>query len=152
MIDEQIRSYYACEVKNTSHGKAELIEDEGFGDSYNFIKEVLLLIAKDHSFLITILEATEDHSVIEKLVEPIVSILYENLIEGDEFHKDITKIIIGIHEEELSGRKLSWLRQKIQEHYLHRIEYRHYANAVVRNTLINICEDQAVFPIPKTES
>lgn len=72
-------------------------------------------------------------------------------MEGDEFYKDITKIVIDIQEEELSGAKLSWLKQEIIERYLHRAEYRHYASLAVRNTLINICEDEPTYGIPRSE-
>lgn len=81
-----------------------------------------------------------------------MNILYENLVEGDDFHKDITKIIIGIQEEELSGKKLSWLKQQIIETYLNRVEYRHYACLVVRNTLINICEEEPQYGIPHVQA
>lgn len=57
MIDEQIKTYYCSEVRNISHGHGQLLEDEGFGDCYNFVKEVLLLVARDHKFLITVLES-----------------------------------------------------------------------------------------------
>lgn len=70
MIDEQIRGYYASEVRNISQGQGRLLDDEGFGDCYNFVKEVLLLISKDPAFLVTVLENApkESQLSISKLI------------------------------------------------------------------------------------
>lgn len=82
----------------------------------------------------------------------MVNIIYENLIDGDEFYKDITKIVIEVQEDEMEGKKLSWFKQKIQEMYLHRLEYRHYSASVARKTLLNIAQEPAVYSIPRLDT
>ncbi len=76
MIDEQIKVYYGCEVKNLTLQKGVLVEDEGFGDCYNFIKEALLLISKDPGFLLKLIDQNADRADAAKLIHPFVNILY----------------------------------------------------------------------------
>lgn len=99
MIDEQIKQFYSLEVGSNTHEQGQIVEDDGFGDCYNFVKEVLILTSKDSDFLIKVIEKEEDRELASRLIDPIVNVFYENLVEGDEFFKDITKIIIGIQEE-----------------------------------------------------
>jgi hypothetical protein len=76
---------------------------------------VLLLVSKDSKFLMTLMDANEDRELAKKLIYPVVNIIYENLIDGDEFFKDITKIVIQVQEDEMEGKKLSWFKQQVQE-------------------------------------
>lgn len=150
MIEEQIKAYYACEVRNYS-GQGVLIEEEGFGDCYNFVKEVLLLISKDPKFLMGLLDSNQDRDLAAKLIDPVVNVLYENLIDGDEYFKDITRIVIAVQEDEMEGRKLSWFKQQLQEAYLHRLEYRHYSASVARKTLLNIAQEPSAYSVPRLD-
>lgn len=62
---------------------------------------MLLLVSQSPAFLMSVLEAAskEDQPFVLTLIEPIVNVLYENLVEGDEFYKDITKMVIDVQEE-----------------------------------------------------
>jgi hypothetical protein len=74
-----------------------LLEDEGFGDVYTFVKEVVLILSKDPYLMMILIEKNQNNSNIESftsLAKVIVSCMYENIVDDDVFNKDLIKIII----------------------------------------------------------
>jgi uncharacterized protein YaiI (UPF0178 family) len=72
------------------------LEDEGFGDSCFYIKEILLSLAKDPELMLTIIRRHHALSLkdnLESIVKAIVHSMYDNIVDDDIYNKDVFVIL-----------------------------------------------------------
>lgn len=80
-------------------GTKILLEDEGFGNCYIFIKETILGFAKNPDLC---LAAIKKHSSWQKthnfigVVRIIITSMYENVVDDELTHKDILYFMKGV--------------------------------------------------------
>jgi hypothetical protein len=88
-IEDSIRSYHSLTIE-IREPRAELLKDEGFGNCYNFIKDVVIGISTSILLGKKIVYLAEDQST---LVNLIIQNFYENIETNDPYLKDITKLM-----------------------------------------------------------
>lgn len=66
-IEDSIRSYHALSIE-IKDPKAELLKDEGFGNCYNFIKDVIIGISTNTALGMKIIYLAEEQSTLVKLI------------------------------------------------------------------------------------
>ena len=95
-IDEKINSYFEIWVESQKNGK--ITNDDGFGNCYNFVKDIVLTICKDVTLGFKIL-SKGDENFTNDMIGIYLNILYENFCESDPYSKNITKFIILVVKE-----------------------------------------------------
>lgn len=88
-IEESIRSHHSLSIE-IRQPKAELLKDEGFGNCYNFIKDVIVGISMQIDLGRQVIFLAQDQS---SLIHLVIHSFYENVETNDPFLKDVIKLI-----------------------------------------------------------
>ena len=94
-----MRNYHRNFIHLNSTGKAKdeandkiLLEDEGFGNCYTFIKEVILALAKNKQLCMILIRKHQNekkHESLLGIIKIIVGSMYENIVNDEIFEKDV---------------------------------------------------------------
>ena len=85
-----------------------LFEDEGFGDCYIFIKDVILTLAKRQDIMLAMIHKHNNWSTtvsFEGVSKVIVESMYENVVDDEISHKDILRLLNGIIMQIVSSKQ-----------------------------------------------
>ncbi len=142
--------------KHTDHAEQyqeekRLFEDEGFGDVYTFVKEVLLTLSKDPYLMMVLVDKHMNHSSLDSLVplaKAIANSMYENIVDDDVFNKDLLKIIAFCLKKEIADKKhyfeINFHEENFSQLILHEViergEIKSYAKQLIKNTLLEIAK------------
>lgn len=78
-----------------------LLEDQGFGNSYIFIKDIVLLLSKTPQLCLKIIQKHNGWSNVQTfdgIVKVLTNSMFENIVDEDLSHKDILYFLDGILE------------------------------------------------------
>lgn len=127
-----------------------LFENEGLGNCYIFIKDVILGLSKDYRIVLALLKkhnTWQDIQSFEGVARVIVDSMFENVVDDDIGHKDILRLIDGIMGELVSPiRKIeeltfsSGLLVHVIRVMTERAEFHSYAAHIVRGTLLELAK------------
>ena len=144
--------------KKFDHDKQEqyaqqkrLFQDEGFGDVYTFVKEVLITLSKNPYLMMKIVEKCENsqnNSSLSSLLRCVAQSMYDNIVDDNIFSKDILKILIFCFKK-LTPEKKHYFELNFQEdsiytqvlrQVLERNEIKQYSKQIIKNTLLEIAK------------
>ena len=80
-----------------------ITDEDVFGDSYNFVKEIMLLISKDYRLMLHLIHMETQDSKLKQLIPAIVNVIYENSVSDDFFDKDITRLVVTLASQSIRG-------------------------------------------------
>lgn len=94
-IEDSVRNYHSLSIE-IREAKAELLKDEGFGNCYNFIKDVIVGISSQVELGKQVIFLAQEHS---SLIYLVIHSFYENVETNDPFLKDVVKLIHHLMSE-----------------------------------------------------
>ena len=140
-IEQSIRSHHSLSIE-IREPKAHLLKDEGFGNCYNFIKDVIIGISLEVQLGRQVVFLAEEHS---SLIHLIIHTFYENVQTNDPFLKDVTKLMHKLmgelfHAETSQSHKLrivdAW------KCYMEKLDHEHYFEQISNPTLKQLLKEE----------
>ena len=140
-----------------SKAKKKILKDEGFGNAYTFVKEVVLTLSRDFRIMTEIIrhkdgEWSERWAPISKL---LVNNLFEDIVEEEVNHKDVmylmsemVAIIVGQERDpdkvRFSGDTVS---ARILKDFTQRADVKKYSQMILKPTLLLVYKEEALLDL-----
>ena len=85
-IEENIQAYYSVIIEKK--GLGSVLKDDNLGNSYNFVKDLVLSLSRDVALGVEILSYSHPNHV-EDLAEMLLTLFYDSFTESDPMLKKV---------------------------------------------------------------